>query len=334
MFGEEMARLFGARMYACTLFDLPAEDDYRSFLAAGRAITIRRTASGIRAFNNVCLHRNALVDPPGAGNRAFRCGYHGWSYGDDGALKHAPLADDDAICERRLPEYPVALSNGLLFVGRSRPPDLSDVALAFVETKSALAEPFCRGVLEHACNWKLLVENVLEGYHLSHVHRDTFVPAGFPSTAAYRYGRQGGVSWSAMTPRPGDDRSRAYRRIAPAAGHHYDHAFVFPNFFLANSNGLVGFHSSLLPGGPATTRVEWCLFELPALAALPMQVREHFRKEAIAFANATLLEDKALVESCQLGLSSEGSACQFQPCEGRIAHFHEMYQEGMRAGAV
>ena len=330
-FGAEMSRIFGARMYVGSIFDVPAANDYRSLLVGNRAITIRNTPQGVRAFNNVCLHRNALIDPPGSGNRVFRCNYHGWSYRDDGALKHAPLADDNAICERQLASYPVAESNGLFFVGQRGLPSVADVAMAFDETKSIVAEPFFRGVLDHACNWKLLVENVLENYHLSHVHRNTFVPAGFTSTTDYRYGMKNGVSWGTMTPKPADDKSQGYRRIASAASHHYDHAFVFPNFFLANSNNLIGFHSDLQPTSATSTRLEWCLFELPALAGLAMPIREHFRKDAITFANTTLLEDKALVESCQQGLLSVGTASQFQPNEGRIAHFHSMYHEGMNA---
>lgn len=333
VFDEEITRLFGTRMYVGSIFDLPATNDYRSLLVGNRAITIRNTLEGIRAFNNVCLHRNALIDPPGSGNRPFRCGYHGWSYADDGALKQAPLAEEGAIRERRLAGYPVSESNGLFFLGQSAPPDVSDVALAFEGTNTSLMQPFCQGVLDHACNWKLLVENVLEGYHLSYVHKETFVPAGFTSTADYRYEMEGGVSWSTMTPKPSDNRSSGYRRIASTAGHHYNHAFVFPNFFLANSNGLIGFHSSIYPTSAASTRLEWSLFELPALAGLAMPIREHFRKDAIEFANATLLEDRALVEACQLGLSAVGAENQFQPNEGRIAHFHSMYFQKMSAAS-
>lgn len=331
IFSEELTFLFGARMYVGSTFDLPATNDYRSLLIGNRAITIRNTPDGVRAFNNVCLHRNALIDPLGSGNRVFRCNYHGWSYGHNGALKHAPLTDENTICERQLASYPVSESNGLFFLGQRDFPEVSDVALAFDETNSVLAQPFCRGMLDHACNWKLLVENVLEGYHLSYVHKDTFVQAGFKSTSDYRYEAKGGVSWSTMTPKPGDDRSQAYRRITAAAGHYYSHAFVFPNFFLANSNGLIGFLGSLQPTSATSTRLEWSLFELPALAGLATPIREHFQKDAIEFANATLLEDKASVEACQLGLSSIGMACQFQPSEGRIAHFHSMYAERMES---
>lgn len=332
-FDVELARIFSDRMCVGSVYDLPAVNDYLSLLVGNRAITVRHTPDGVRAINNVCLHRNALIDPPGSGNRTFRCNYHGWSYRSDGTLEHAPLAEEAAICERQLIRYPVAESNGIYYVGLGATPDVSDTRIAFDKLRMTLAEPFGRGTLDHACNWKLLVENVMEGYHLSYVHKETFVQAGFTSTANYHHEMEGSVSWSTMTPRQGhgNDRSSQYRRISQDAGHYYNHAFVFPNLFLANSNGLIGFMSHLYPASTSHTRLEWALFELPALTALAPSIREHFRNDALAFANATLLEDKALVESCQRGISSVGTACQFQPNEGRIRHFHLMYQESMSA---
>ena len=331
VFQAELARIFAERMCVGSVYDLSTANDYLSLLIGDRAVTVRHTSSGVRALNNVCLHRNALIDPPGSGNRAFRCSYHGWSYSCDGRLEHAPLAEEAAICERRLQSYPVAESNGLFYLGLGDHIDVSDTGLAFEKLRVTLAEPFGRGTLDHACNWKLLIENVLEGYHLSYVHKETFVQAGFTSTADYRHDIDRGVSWSTMSPRSGHarDRSSQYKRISPDAGHYYDHAFVFPNLFLANSNGLVGFVSRLHPLGVDRTRLEWALFELPALIALAPSIREHFRNDALAFANATLQEDKVLVESCQRGISSVGPACQFQPNESRIGHFHSMYQGRM-----
>jgi phenylpropionate dioxygenase-like ring-hydroxylating dioxygenase large terminal subunit len=331
IFEAELARIFAERMCVGSVYDLPAADDYLSLLIGNRAITVRRTPDGVHALNNVCLHRNALIDPPGAGNRAFRCSYHGWSYSSDGRLEHAPLAEEAAICERRLQRYPVAESDGVYYLGLGEHLDVSDTGLAFEKLGMSLAEPFGRGALDHACNWKLMVENVLEGYHLSYVHKDTFVQAGFTSTANYQHEMDGSVSWSKMTPRPGHgkDRSNLYRRISPDAGHYYNHAFVFPNLFLANSNGLIGFMSRLYPLSADHTRLEWALFELPALTALAPSIREHFRNDALAFAHATLQEDKVLVESCQRGISSVGPACQFQPNESRIGHFHTMYHGRM-----
>lgn len=329
VFDEEMTRLFGARMYVGSIFDLSATNDYRSFQVGNRAITIRNTPEGIRAFNNVCLHRNALIDPPGSGNRPFRCGYHGWSYGDDGALKHAPLADGSAICNRQLTEYPVAQVEGLCFLGLQEPPDISDIEQALHEAAIVPAIPFHEDVLDHACNWKLLVENVLEGYHLSHVHTNTFIPAGFTSTGHYDCHASGDVSWAKLSPAPKNDRSGALQRLSKDVGHFYWHVHVFPDLFLSNTNGLIGFQSNLIPTDAANTRLEWSLFELPALMRLSAPVREQMKGEAIKFSRAALAEDKMLVELCQLGLESKGEVFQLQPRESRLSQFHGLYQEKM-----
>ncbi|MDF3822166.1 SRPBCC family protein [Leptospira sp. 96542] len=325
----ELTHLFSRRMYAGSVFDVSQVNDYRSFLMGPRAITVRNTGNGIRAFNNVCLHRNALIDPVGSGNRAFRCNYHGWSYDGDGSLKNAPLAEDVTICERKLAGVPVSLVQGLCFLGWDGRPEVSGIEAALSETNIVPAAPFHREALDHACNWKLLVENVLEGYHLSYVHQSTFLPAGFSSTASYEVANLGDVSWGKLTPTPKNDKSKAMQRLSPDAGHFYHHVYIFPDLFLSSTNGLIGFQSHLRPVHASRTLLEWSLFELPALARLPASIREQVKADAVQFTNAALREDQVLVESCQLGLSAIGPNIQLQPSESRIQHFHDLYRERM-----
>src|SRR5207245_938758 len=61
--------------------------DYFTTELVGEPLLIVRDAEGkLRGFYNVCRHR---AGPPAAGcgsRKLFRCGYHGWTYGLDGAL--------------------------------------------------------------------------------------------------------------------------------------------------------------------------------------------------------------------------------------------------------
>ena len=326
VFTRELESVFAERLFAGTHADFAQRGDYRSLSIGRKAVTIRRTRDGVRAFNNVCLHRNALIDLPGCGNRPFRCGYHGWSYADDGALAAAPLTDMAGIARCQLDSYPVSESQGLYFLGLSGvAPAVDEVALVLSDTDVVPDAPFHADVMEHACNWKLLVENVLEGYHLSFVHGNSFRPAGFTSTGRYAWHGGQYTSWSEMLPTEAADKTAALRRLAPQAGHFYRHAYVFPDLFLSNTNGLVGFLSHVVPMGEARTRLTWRLFELPALKALAPALRQHMRDEAVAFTQQALAEDKVLVEACQLGLAADGHEVQLQPQEARIAHFHALY---------
>lgn len=329
VFDEEMARIFGARMYVGSTFDFPVTNDYRSLLVGNRAITIRNTPEGIRAFNNVCLHRNALIDPFGSGNRPFRCGYHGWSYADDGALKHAPAADMKNICERQLAKYPIAKADAFYFVGTNNVPELSGVDVALKEAEIVISKPFHEEILDHACNWKLLVENVVESQHLSHVHTNTFIPAGFTSTATYECGESGIATWGKLTPVLKHNRTKAVQRISKDARHHFSHVYIFPDLFISNTNSLIGYRGNLLPTAPTATRLVWSLFELPAMLRLPGSVRKQIREDAIKFSRVTLLEDKAIIEACQAGLIAKGCGVQLQENEVRILGFHKKYRERM-----
>lgn len=330
VFAAELEALFGLSLFAGTRFDFHADDCYRSLSLGRRRITVRRTPDGVAGFGNVCLHRNALIDPKGYGQRPFRCPYHGWRYARDGSLAEAPMTDMGCIGQRQLPTYPVSECEGLYLLGANgHAPPTDEVRQALHASGVVLAAPFHRDGLLHACNWKLLVENVLEGYHLSFVHAQTFRPSGFTSAGAYRW--EGGeyTSTSLLEPTAAHDKSAQMRRLSPDAGHYYRHGYIFPDLFVSNTNGLIGFLSHLVPVSANETRLEWQLSDLPAMAALPAPVQAQIRAEAIQFTRDALLEDKALVESCQEGLDSDGPDVQLQPVEARLAHFHSLYTRCM-----
>lgn len=332
IFDAELDRLFRARMYAGSIHDFPEIDSYSALALGDLAITLRQTPEGIRAFDNVCLHRGALIDPEGAGTRPFRCRYHAWAYAPDGALRSTPLIENACIAKRQLQQYPVAVAGDLVFVGLSgAKPDVSRVAHALNQTgiPDENPSPFHRGELLQECNWKLLVENNIESYHLSFVHAQSFIPAGFVSKSDYAWEYDGYTCWSRCTPTAATTKLQAIQRVSRDASHDFRHTFVFPNLFLTATNRMVGFRSYMIPLEPSRTLFKWELFELPSLLALAGSVRAQIREEAIRFTETSLLEDKPMVEACQRGLSSRHARLQLQAQDARIQRFHDYYQEQM-----
>ena len=65
---------------------------------AGEPIVVARGEDGqLRAFYNVCRHHAAAVVTEAQGcAKQFRCPYHGWTYGTDGALKG--MVEFDGVC--------------------------------------------------------------------------------------------------------------------------------------------------------------------------------------------------------------------------------------------
>ena len=81
---------------------------YFTATVANEPILIARGEDRLRALSNVCRHRAGPVAAGEGSCRAFRCGYHGWSYGLDGALLNTPEFDgveDFEKSEHPLPEF-------------------------------------------------------------------------------------------------------------------------------------------------------------------------------------------------------------------------------------
>jgi choline monooxygenase len=148
-----------------------------------------------RVFRNACRHRGmALVEGAGC-TRSLVCRYHGWTYRLDGSLSHVPHADafpDLDVSARGLVEVASREVDGLIVLG---PLDTPTVGSSQASADSAMAaltdgSPWRDKLLPAArllyvesarreMNWKVLVEQFLEGYHIRSTHTNTFFPVQY-----------------------------------------------------------------------------------------------------------------------------------------------------------
>lgn len=160
--------------------DLRNAGDHIVDEVAGRPIIVlRHTDGALRAFYNVCKHRaGPLAHCAGKGARALHCKYHGWTYTLDGELRSAPEMEGAADFDKsriRLDAIRVREWQGLVFVALDpATPEFDAVYGGIVErirpVDLATMRFHRRVSYEVACNWKIYIDNFLEGYHLPHVH--------------------------------------------------------------------------------------------------------------------------------------------------------------------
>lgn len=325
---RELDAWFADRVFVDLACGLPEIDAWRAFQLGRRQLLVRRSDADWHAHDNVCLHRSAQLAGEGRGHGDIRCGYHGWRYDAEGYLVQTPLLDAPCLSRRQIRSYPACEREGLVWMSPSgQLPVCEDDPALLRDFPVAAARPFHHDVLMHQANWKLLVENVIEGYHLSFVHAGSFVPAGFPSTAPVSQGCSDSGSWAHTTPR--QEPGRPAPRGLPGAVPGYRHAYLFPNLFLSVTNGLVLFVSRFHPVSATQTRLEYDLLATPLLLSQRPAVIAHVQAEAIAFTDRVLREDLALLEGSQRGLASSGQPHQLQALEPRITHFHEAYLRRM-----
>lgn len=159
-------------------------DYFTSELVDEPLLIVRDSPTGIRVLSNVCRHRGSPV-AQGAGKAArFVCSYHGWTYALDGRLLASPLIREGAHFAKKscaLPQFASEVWQGYIFVNLDGLAPPLAAALSPIEPYIRNYHPAEQHFLYEAeevwnTNWKCLVENFMEGYHLSPLHAKTLHP--------------------------------------------------------------------------------------------------------------------------------------------------------------
>ena len=157
-------------------------------VAAKPLMLIRNAKNEISCFHNVCRHRClTLVEEPKNVGKLIRCPYHAWAYDLDGSLRASPhfggtdKHDTEGFDRKASGLVPVRLHiwHDWIFVNLSGDADpFEDYAAPLINRLDGLdfskLKPI--GTLDFGeikTNWKFIMENFIEPYHVQFVHSST-----------------------------------------------------------------------------------------------------------------------------------------------------------------
>ena len=298
----ELKALFHRQWICCGhQSQLSEPGDYLTVEVGGvPVLLVCDTQCEIRALSNICLHRAARIVEGCGRTRRFSCPYHAWTYKLDGRLDKAPFMDEADLSSHRLPAYAVELWHGLVFV-------CLDPAADSLATKlTGLTERMNPYKLEGgrvvdssrhpmACNWKLLVENFCESYHVFRVHPQSVEPSSPSRTTRVWDGGPGFNAHTQALLKPGHDTSADYESH-PGYENEIRLCCLYPSFvFSAHPELLISL--SVHPTGPQT-----CEYLCLAVALHPMPDEEV--SPLVNRVHAFLAEDRAVIEGVQRNLST------------------------------
>ena len=194
IFELEMERLFGRAWLVLGHDSQVARpgDYFTTRMGREPVIVVRKDDGGIAVLVNRCAHRGATVCAEGRGSvERFVCPYHGWSYDRGGALRFVPVAGGyeagklDSLSLTAVPR--VAVYRGFIFA--SLAPSGPSLEEFLGPTRSSFDDFVDRapggelevagGVFKHVYhgNWKLMLENHLDGVHPLYVHASSIAVA-------------------------------------------------------------------------------------------------------------------------------------------------------------
>ncbi len=168
--------------------ELPEVGSYLTYDILDDSIIVVRTAHDrITAHHNVCMHRGRrLIDTPGGkknacgrARKSFVCGFHGWTYGLDGACINVPEQADwqGALTPENTHLGTVNVDTWGGWIWINMDPQCEPLR-EYLEPAASMLDPFglqnmrCkwRRWLHFDCNWKVAMEAFNETYHVAATH--------------------------------------------------------------------------------------------------------------------------------------------------------------------
>jgi phenylpropionate dioxygenase-like ring-hydroxylating dioxygenase large terminal subunit len=292
-----------------------------------------------RVFRNSCRHRGmALVEGPGC-SQALVCRYHGWTYRLDGALSHVPHADafpDLDMSARGLVEVDSREVDGLIVIGPLGPPDPhAESAMSALTdggpwrdklmpaTRLVTVRPALR-----AMNWKVLVEQFLEGYHIRTTHKDTFYPIQYDDLNVVEpFGPNTRITF----PYKNIERLRDRPESTWDVGHRVTYVYhLFPNVMVAT------FPNQVLVITIDPIDIDHTTVTIYAMVTPEVIQRASADPETAAGARNLLneggIEDNEMSEGVQRGLHAGANTfVEFGTHESAIGHFHATLDDRLAA---
>lgn len=330
-----------------TVSQAPNDQDWFTTTVSGRSIVVQNFEGALRAFANVCSHRFSAIRREASGNGMLQCSYHGWIYNKEGipySIPRKPRFDDmtdERRCELALERYDLELCGTLVFIRRH---GMKESLREYMGPMFEVFESASKGIgplLDSEervwkANWKICMENILEGYHIPFVHKETLYPLGIANHGTFTM-----HGWHAVYDSPvNDERKAAFEKVGktilskrPYKVDGWHHLFVFPLTTMGTTYGASFNIPQFIPMSPHETlfrnHVYGCA--LPELPAAQAAVVTAMNATVASSHRQVFQEDSEVCERVHEGTRSAQHGGALSDEELRVLKFQEGWVQTMRS---
>jgi len=268
-------------------------------------LVVRGDDGKIRVLSNVCRHRGMKIAVRSGSTRRFICPYHGWTYGRDGTGTVPPRMREAGVTDEtcRLPAFRCELWNGFIYTNL----DEDAAALApNLQPLDRLLENYQTERLrivhvaqeEWRTNWKCLVENFMEAYHLSAVHPQTLRPYTPTELSRKLVAGDAFTSYAANYPDTAAPRGAGAPTLSADERRRSTLFCVFPTHIASQAASLLA-SMSIQPIAVDRINVRW------TLSTYGNELTPEEISQRIALWTDVNREDREILETLQANLASK-----------------------------
>ncbi len=347
IFNKEKTDLFRKVWYYVGLtLDLEHHQDFITVKVGGLSVVVQNHKGTLKAFHNVCTHRFNKIKSAKCGSGPLACPYHGWNYNQDGIPFGIPLKkefqglDKETLNSLRLQQFKLETCGSFVFVNVSNDAVslsefLGESAARLQEISKMIGRKIEYHEIPNAANWKIVIENTLEGYHISSVHPHTFFKQGFNLKSAVDFESAG--MHTAMILHRSDtilkgrkrEKFNTFIKDRPFQPDGFFHQLIFPNLSIGSLFGITVYIGTIQPISEGQSVFSYSLYEtnLGDGRLLDEAISEVIKFSSIEFTRTTLAEDREICETVHRGvMQTSNEHGVLNSIETRIWDFQKAYQ--------
>lgn len=344
IFQKEKANLF-SQVWNFVGFtsDFTEINDFVVSNISATPVVIQNVKGTIKAFKNVCSHRHSLIQTVEKGNRPLMCPYHGWAYNDKGIPFGIPkkpffgFSKDELEC-LKLQEYSIEICGTLVFLKvKNDEISLKDYLGDFYAEVDAMSNNFGKLIdvneIEITSNWKIVVENTLESYHVALIHSETFQKLG-ASGLDFTFSKNNS-SWDAeVLLQENEGKQEKVHRPFQQRKYKidgYKHLILFPNVLISSTYGVSFNLSHIIPIDEDRTLFKSYVFITKKVESEKVSpIEKMYEDSLIDFNRKVFDEDKAICQQVQKGVKFSSYDGELSQEEERVLHFQQQYKEYLK----
>ncbi|MFO0845684.1 MAG: aromatic ring-hydroxylating dioxygenase subunit alpha [Gemmataceae bacterium] len=312
---RELDRLFLPGWHVVAVkAELPRPGAFQTRDLLGEPLLVRNVDGEVGVYLNVCPHRHCrLRSEPRGNDPHLRCQYHGWEFQGDGRTGMIPDARSFRPFDRenaRLVKFRSQAWGDLVFAS------LSDGGPPLEEQLGPLAGEGDRYLAnfrlawtwqrDYEANWKAVVENTLESYHIDCLHKKTLgvMPTEEQTTHV--------LEESFTTLRTPETypwvsalQNAMVRALGGAVTNVYTHHMAHPHVWFISMDTM-RLIQTVEPLTPTTSRHRAWLYTLDGARRNPWAwlMRTILRPIVVSTTRKILTEDAGILAEVQRGLTS------------------------------
>lgn len=327
--------------FVCFIDDLKTKDDFVTLNVGNVPIVVQNVGKSIKAFKNVCSHRHSIIQTQEKGNRPLMCPYHGWAYDKTGIPKGIPkkplfkFSKEEIEC-LKLKSYKIETCGSLVFVNlyenaESLKMSLGSMYSEIEEISYAFGELIDINRITINANWKVLVENTLESYHVNLIHEETLKklePTGIDFNFIKNHS-----TWRAPLKLKENDKKlkRVHKPFQerPYKIDGYEHLMIFPNTLISSTYGISYNLSTITPIDSESSVFTSYVFMTKTKNKLvdKSEIQKFYEQSLIDFNRKVFDEDKVICEKVQIGVHHSSYDGELSEEEERVCEFQKSYRK-------